>query len=102
MKPKYKYSVIELIVDWFNDDNSTLNDLLKKLEEKVPQGRWKPKTDEKYYFVNDSGDIVYVLWDNDKNDIFRYQISNCFPVTKEGKKQAEAYRQKLIDLGKGE
>lgn len=50
--------------------------------------------------MNNFGEIDNTFWSKDKMDNFRYEIGNCFPYTKEGKKQAEAYRQKLIDLGK--
>ena len=62
-----------------------------KIEEKK-KGRWKPKDGEKYYLVDDAGDICSNSWGNYDLDAFRHSIGNCFKTYEE----AEEYQKKLI------
>lgn len=69
------------------------------LEEK----KWKPKSNESYWYVSSCGLLGLSKWFLDSGDYFRQQTGNCFPYTDEGRIAAEAYREKLIKvMGGGE
>ena len=108
MKPKYKYSVRECLIKFIGlvrydfYDAKGFGEVIRKLSETVPQKSWKPRYDDEYYFIDDWGELTSTCWMDYSSDEFRYDTGNCFPYTKEGYKQAKAYRQKLIDLWKEE
>lgn len=57
-------------------------------EEVEESGRWKPKSNEKYYFIDGSGKVSVEPWLNDELDEFRYSMGECFKT----EKAAEAWR----------
>lgn len=58
----------------------------KKIEEKKAEtGRWKPEEGDKYWFINDIGDICKSAWDNVNIDRKRYLIGNCYQTEEECK-----------------
>jgi hypothetical protein len=54
----------------------------------IEGGRWKPKYDEKYGFIDDTGDWYREKWLNHNTDNHRYSMGNCYPATEDGKEQA--------------
>ncbi len=60
--------------------------------------RWKPKVDERYYFVVVSGyGNVYVddiFWCDELADEKLYEVYNCFRT----KKQAEIVRKRILKV----
>lgn len=60
-------------------------------EEVKESGWWKPKPDEKYYFLGSIGEIGAIPWYNDKLDKYRYSVGNMFKT--DG--AAERYRDYL-------
>ena len=103
-KTKYKYTVRE-VINKFCEKNKGFNrseiygtdieDINSMLQETVSE-KWKPES--LYYSIGTSGQIVEMKWDGDIVNKWDFKTGNCFPYTKEGKKQAEEYREKLISL----
>lgn len=60
-------------------------------EEVKESGWWKPKSDEKYYFVNGYGNVWCDTWDDLKGDHSKLSIGNVFKT--EG--AAERYKEYL-------
>ncbi len=68
---------------------------VKKLEEPKP---WKPKTSEKYYYIDSQHAIVdFFHWDGDEYDCVRYNTGNCF-FTKERAEQVAEKIKMLLKL----
>lgn len=44
---------------------------------------WEPKEHQKYYYINDEGDIVCEEWRIFQEDFFRQSIGNCFETFQE-------------------
>ena len=44
---------------------------------------WKPKRDEKYYYVSLLKRIYQTCFYKDNNDVMRYQLGNCFRTEEE-------------------
>ena len=50
--------------------------------EEVKRSSWeKPTRGDNYYFINDSGVIVYTIWMENSQDRVRYLMGNCFRTT---------------------
>ena len=60
-------------------------------EEVKESGWWKPKSDEKYYFLSNVGEVIDEPWLGNWADKFRYLVGNCFKT----KDAAERYRDYL-------
>lgn len=60
--------------------------LQKELEELSKPKRWKPRLDEKYYYISDWGKT---LWSYYSNDEFRYKTRNCFKTKEEAEEELE-------------
>lgn len=64
--------------------------------EKMLEGcneRWKPKDNEKYWYITDYGTINYTLFMSKiQNDNMRFKNYNCFPT----REQAEAEVEKIL------
>ena len=77
--PAYSWSTIEkfpnILTDWF--------------EEVKEPTRWKPETDQKYYFIRTSGYVYDSIWTNDSIDRGRFDIGNCLQTEKEAKRVVE-------------
>lgn len=73
-------------------NNRNLNDEIEIMQK--TKGRWKPVYLEKYYYIDNNGNISYTCWDNWDIDRTRYAIDNCFQT----RKQVEFAKQKLIYL----
>ena len=56
-------------------------------EEVKESGWWKPKSDEKYYFLSNVGEVIDEPWLGNWADKFRYLVGNCFKT----KEAAERY-----------
>lgn len=67
-------------------------ELLKNIINEPENVRWKPEKGEKYWMLENSGDINIFNWVGDPVDMFCYSIGNCF------KTEAEAieYKEKLL------
>ena len=99
--PFYKKGT-EFCEDWFLkgallDDYCSVVANLNELDnpdewfEEVKSGWWKPKFDEKYYFVDGSGKVDAEPWLNDELDDIRYSMGNVFKT----KEAAERWRDYL-------
>ena len=102
-KTKFKYSVRECLIHFFKCQkdfkntgaNYSYEEHLTMLQETVSK-KWKPTKNEIYYCLNEEGKQIKTEWCDDDIDSWNYKTGNCFPYTKEGKKQAEEYREKLL------
>lgn len=64
-----------ILTDWFEEIKETT--------------RWKPETDQKYYFIRTSGYVYDSIWTNDSIDDGRFEIGNCFESREEAEKAVE-------------
>lgn len=63
-----------------------------KVEDKV----WKPKEEERYWYVTSYVSVDWEWWHNENYDIFNYEQGNCFKTREE----AEEHLKKLTIQGK--
>lgn len=79
------------------DEREQLMKLIKK-SNKVKSRVWKPKCDEKYYFITSIG-VSDFHWDNDGDELDQhlYSIGNCYP-TKEAAEFALERMKVLTEL----
>ena len=84
-KPNYNYYEHE-----YGEEFNILNNLNDEFEiiEEEPKV-WKPKNNEKYWYINDYGKLDFSLWVDDDNDKFRYATGNCFKTEEEAEKALE-------------
>lgn len=64
-----------ILTDWFEEVNEST--------------RWKPETDQKYYFIRTSGYVYDSIWTNDSIDDGRFEIGNCFQTREEAERTVE-------------
>lgn len=64
-----------ILTDWFEEVNEST--------------RWKPETDQKYYFIRTSGYVYDSAWTNDSIDDGRFEIGNCFQTEQEAEQVVE-------------
>ena len=67
---------------------------LEKEGYKLVEEDWLPTHGYRYWFVSGDGIIEWSEWVNDNSDKGYIKMGNCF----KSKEQAEAYKQKLINL----
>ena len=72
---------------------------LLKLVEKANRNEskvWKPKYNDKYYFIDDRGEIIYSFWsggpDVIRMDKDRYDLGNCFKTQEEAEFALERHK----------
>lgn len=58
-------------------------DKLKQIKSEEKEGKWKPKINKRYYFINDLGTVDWTNWCDDQIDNFRYLIGNIFRTQEE-------------------
>lgn len=75
---------------------------LSKLEGWYEWVRYKPEVGEAYYYINGRGVVSKDVWGNNSFDRDLHTINNIFPCTDDGKAEAEAMVEKMIQLLKGE
>ena len=51
-----------------------------------------PAEGDKYYYLNDFGEIGWANWTNDKIDLFRFNTDNCFKT----KEKVKEYKENLL------
>jgi|GEM_PF-6787589 len=61
-----------------------------KAELQKPKKRWMPESGETYWFIDTCSHIRWGIWENDKTDLYRFRMRNCFKT----KKKAEEVRKK--------
>ncbi|WP_276905100.1 hypothetical protein [Faecalibaculum rodentium] len=71
---------------------------IRILEEKGP---WKPKNEEFYYTITNTGDMTTLCWDDDSIDKFRLEIGNVFRTEAEANRALHRLRarKKFLDAG---
>lgn len=75
---------LEEVKQKLTENEERIAEIEKKIiEKKVETGRWKPKEGDKYWFINDIGDICKSTWNNYSIDIMRYAIGNLFETQEE-------------------
>lgn len=55
-------------------------------------GRWKPENNEHYYYIDSYGVICIDCWFDNFEDLFRFNIGNCFKT----EQKAEEYKENLL------
>ena len=62
-------------------------------DEEIKKGvRQRPKIDEIYYFLNSLGNACHKIWLEEEQDLFRFNLGNCFKTEQE----ADDYRENLL------
>ena len=84
-----KYCDKEVIAYHKNTLKFFQNILTDWFEEIKESTRWKPETEQKYYFIRTSGYVYDSIWTNDSIDDGRFEIGNCFQTEEEAKKAVE-------------
>lgn len=67
-------------------------------KKEVIDWKWKPQIKERYYYIDNDGEIMSDTWGGFPTDDDRYNFGNCFRTEKEAKAMAE----KVKKLLKGE
>jgi hypothetical protein len=63
--------------------------------------RWKPKSDDWYYYLTAYGRVQSYFWDESPQDHDRYQIGNCFRTEALAEKAAKAMKAALMEAEHG-
>lgn len=85
-KATFKLSLSGMMTNYHNDGWESADDCLVSLLKgayTIVKKPWKPKKDEKYYWVLLCKEIVYTCFFEDYDDIMRYQLGNCFRTKEE-------------------
>lgn len=90
-------------LSWNNDFEEmcfgmTIKELKKNGYTLAEQPRGKPNLSDKYYCIDEYGDLVYRYWDGDEYDDYRYSIGNCFKSKDD--ERIEVYKEMLLNIGK--
>ena len=72
---------IQEIEQKLNECQKALAELKESKKEKC--GKWKPKIDEKYWYVDYCGDVDCAFWQDDSIDIWRYNHMQIFATHEE-------------------
>ncbi len=62
--------------------------------------RWKPETNEMYWFIPKDGEVIPFCWCADKIDMECFNFGNCFRTEEEAEAAAEKVKALLLDLHK--
>lgn len=76
---------------------------MEKMLEECENERWKPKANEKYWYIDSSGSANYTLFMSEiEIDTIRFKNYNCFKTKEEAEQEAEKIliRRKLEDIAK--
>lgn len=75
---------MEELLKELEEAKAKIAEIEKKIEEKKSEtGRWKPEEGDKYWFINDIGDIYKSEWNNVNIDKERYSIGNYYRTKEE-------------------
>jgi hypothetical protein len=53
---------------WTIKDIDNFDEWFEEMEEPTDSSNWEPKVDERYFYVNEYGDVEYETWDDDDVD----------------------------------
>lgn len=70
----------------FKKKYEELGEEIKRLESRK---RWRAEKEEKYYFVDEAGEVNGIYEDNDETDSFYYKTRNYFKTEEEAQKHAD-------------
>jgi len=56
---------------------------------------WKPKADEKFYYINSFEETVESYWVDNKSDNRVFNIGNCFQTEAEAQAMADKFKELL-------
>lgn len=65
---------------------------LAKAQEPKPWARWKPKENQRYYFLSDSGELRMSIWDGGSLDHGRFAFGNVHPTPEAAERHAKRLR----------
>lgn len=85
------------ILEQIDELKQKIEELEKEVKSNKDEGikkgvRWQPILGKKYFYLDDRGTIRCVEWQYDDEDIFRFNIGNCFKTEQE----AEEYKENLL------
>lgn len=76
------------------DERELLLGLIEKANKKEKSKVWKPRCEERYYYIDKLGRVKYYTSVGDEVDKILYEIGNCFKTKEEAEFALE--RQKVI------
>lgn len=82
--------------DQLEKNPNILTDWFEEIKEST---RWKPETDQKYYFIRTSGYVYDSIWTNDSIDRGRFDIGNCLQTEEEAERVREYLKALAIVRG---
>ena len=85
-KATFKLSLSGMMTNYHNDEWKSADECLVSLLEgayTIVKKPWKPKKDEKHYYVSLLKEIVQTYFYENQNDVMRYQLGNCFRTKEE-------------------
>lgn len=74
----------------FNDEDIVAEDW--KIYEEKPTQVWKPNVGDKYYYISNTGSILYYMYDEDVTNKAIISIGNCFETREEAEHMLEKIR----------
>ena len=82
---------LQILQDKLNELENELKEIRTKLEEaeKKESGRWKPKFNDKYWYIDNILSVSVSNWDDCQVDRTRYAIYNCFASKAEAEFEVE-------------
>lgn len=95
---------IDELKEIINNASSTINnanDKISELEKELKETKnkyWIPKDGEKYFYIDNWGNVCHSTWNNDTIDKYRLSIGNIYK-TEEGAKKIglrEVFKQQLF------
>lgn len=87
--------------DKYETDTDLIINFDEWFEEIKEPSWWKPKSDEKYYFLSNVGEVIDEPWLGNWADKFRYLVGNCFK-TKEAAERYMNYLKAITTLRQDE
>lgn len=76
---------------------------MEKMLEECEYERWKPKDNEKYWYLDSYGSVNYTLFMSKiENDTTRFKNYNCFPTREQAEQEVEniLVRRQLEDIAR--
>ena len=84
MVPRRGISYTIVHKDQLEKNPNILTDWFEEIEEST---RWKPDSNQKYYYLGNSGSVYYDTWANGSTiDNGRFEIGNCFQTEEEAER----------------
>ena len=76
--------VLENVVTFdYTEEVEAIDVVLKALKESKKEGKWKPKTNGRFWYISLHGEIMQACWVNDESDNYLYNHQPIFATRDE-------------------